>query len=386
MRAPQGGRHRGEGTLTSLATPAETRRRALSATPTTSESPAGADTAPALRCRGIRRSFGETVALDGLDLTVRPGSVVALLGPSGCGKTTALRVIAGLEGLDAGCVEIAGRTVAEAGRSVAPEDRRVGLVFQDYALFPHLNVEQNVAYGLRGLGRETRHDRVTEALTLVGLQGLGQRYPDELSGGQQQRVALARALAPRPALILLDEPFSNLDATLRATVRAEVREILRRAEATAVFVTHDQEEALSTADEVAVMKAGRIHQVASPSVLYQRPADAFVAMFVGDADVLPGRRASNFFIETSLGRLSTTDAVTTSDVSVVIRPEAVTVRPSSLGTATVRHLQYFGHDQLIELELADGTLVRSRQGPDVQVATGDRVVAEVSGSVVTFPA
>ena len=223
---------------------------------------------PALRVRGLEKRYGDVEVLRGIDLDVERGEFLALLGPSGCGKTTALRVVAGFERPHAGSIEIGGDRVYDAtasgGRWVPPEGRRVGMVFQDYALFPHLSVARNIAFGLPR-NAANREARVTSALATVGLAGLGDRTPDQLSGGQQQRVALARALAPEPEVILLDEPFSNLDADLRASVREEVRQILREAGMTAVLVTHDQEEALSIADRVAVMLDGKIVQVGSAS-------------------------------------------------------------------------------------------------------------------------
>jgi iron(III) transport system ATP-binding protein len=345
---------------------------------------------PALTCVGLTKRFGDTVAVDGVDLEVPRGHLTSLLGPSGCGKTTMLRMIAGLITPDAGRIAIDGRTVTDPDVSVPPERRNVGLVFQDYALFPHLSVARNVAYGLNGLPRRQRRDRVAEVLDLVGLGGLGQRLPGALSGGQQQRVALARALAPSPDLILLDEPFSNLDAALRATVREEVRTILRAAEATAIFVTHDQEEALSLTDHVAVMHAGRLHQVADPQTLYTKPATRFVAEFVGEADALPGTRAGRYLVDTPIGRLPTAAPVATTSVTVVIRPEALRLRPvqphraTHTGTGTVVGISYFGHDQLVQVELDDGALLRARRGPQLDLERGTRVSLTVDGPVVAF--
>ncbi len=339
---------------------------------------------PALVCRGLRKTFGDTVALAQLDLAVAPGSLTALLGPSGCGKTTALRVIAGLEDPDAGTLEVGGRVLVDDTTAVPPEDRRIGLVFQDYALFPHLSVGQNVAYGLHEVPPPERRQRVADALDLVGLQGLEDRLPTQLSGGQQQRVALARALAPRPALVLLDEPFSNLDAGLRITVREEVRAILQAASATALFVTHDQEEALSLADQVAVMDAGRLHQVADPHTLYTRPATRFVAEFVGEADLVAGRRAGRQFVDTALGRLQAREPLSAETVTVVLRPEALELTPDTHGPGTVESIQYFGHDQLVAVRLDDGTPLRVRRGPDRAIARGDRVALRVRDSVVAF--
>jgi iron(III) transport system ATP-binding protein len=341
-------------------------------------------TTPALRCAGVTKRFGSTVAVDLLDLEVAAGRITALLGPSGCGKTTALRLIAGLEDPDAGVIEIDGDRVADAQRSVAPEHRRTGMVFQDYALFPHLSVTANVEFGLVHLPRRARRSAAAEALDLVGLGDLAHRAPSELSGGQQQRVALARALAPSPRIVLLDEPFSNLDAALRTVVREDVRRILNEARATAVFVTHDQEEALSLADDVAVMSDGRIHQIAPPHQLYTEPTTRFVARFVGDADVLPASRVGGNEVQTSLGRLVTTGDVVAHAVEVVVRPESVRLRPDGDGSALVDSVTYFGHDQLIRLTLPDGTVVRSRQGPELHLRPGDRVEPTVVGPVVAL--
>ncbi len=339
---------------------------------------------PALRCSGLTKRYGHTLAVDRVDLEVPRGVLTALLGPSGCGKTTVLRLIAGLLDPDEGRIEIDGHLVTGKDVALAPERRHVGMVFQDYALFPHLSVARNVAYGLRHLSRDERARRVRQSLALVGLEELGDRLPTALSGGQQQRVALARALAPEPDLILLDEPFSNLDASLRVSVREEVRSILHAAEQTAVFVTHDQEEALSLADLVAVMDAGRIHQMADPQTLYTRPATRFVAEFVGEADVLPGTRAGRYLVDTPIGRLPTDRALRAGEVTVVIRPESLAVRQAHDGAGLVRGLSYFGHDQLVTVEIPGGYRLRSRRGPGLDLERGDRVRLEVSGPVVAF--
>jgi iron(III) transport system ATP-binding protein len=257
-------------------------------------------------------------------------------------------------------------------------------VFQDYALFPHLSVARNVAYGLGHLPRRERRERVREVLDLVGLGDLHRRLPTALSGGQQQRVALARALAPSPDLVLLDEPFSGLDASLRASVREEVRAILRAAEATAIVVTHDQEEALSLADRVAVMAAGRIHQLADPQTLYTRPATRFVAGFVGEADILPAARLDSYLVDTPLGQLPTLEAVSASEVSAVIRPESLEVTADRHGAAVVTGIEYFGHDQLVHLRLDQGTEIRARRGPILDLERGDRVRIDLLGPIVTF--
>src|SRR6476646_3244829 len=307
-----------------------------------------------LRLRGLRKSFGDVVAVDGLDLDVPEGSICALLGPSGCGKTTTLRLIAGLERPDAGTIEIGDKEVTGPGGSVPAERRRIGMVFQDYALFPHMDVAANVGYAL---GRRPDRERVEKALETVGLGGLGKRNPHQLSGGQQQRGALARAL-------VLDEPFSNLDAGLRARVREEVREILAEQKLTSVFVTHDQEEALSVADVVAVVNEGKVEQIGTPEDVYSRPANRWVARFLGEIEVLPGT-ANNGTIECELGNLPNREGHV-GEVDVLVRPESLAIgtspppdRPSQ--KATVLSRSFFGHDQLVELQLPSGSVVKARR-------------------------
>lgn len=320
-----------------------------------------------IRARALTKSFGEVVALKQFNLDVWEGSLVTLLGPSGCGKTTALRVIAGFE-TASGTVDIRGRPVLGDGIFVPPEKRRVGMVFQDYALFPHMTVEANVAYGLRS---DNRDSRTGEILELVGLSRLGQRMPNELSGGQQQRVALARALAPKPDVILLDEPFSNLDANLRDRVRRELKTILGEARTTAVLVTHDQEEALATSDLVAVMYQGRVVQVDSPAALYTNPSDPWIAEFLGDADVLPatGHRG---YADTPVGRFKTN---LRGPVSVIVRPEDVQLSIGEAPNGVVAQTEFFGHDQLVTVVFAGGIRVRSRIGPRPTYQPGDNVRA-----------
>jgi iron(III) transport system ATP-binding protein len=336
-----------------------------------------------VECREVTKRFDDVVAVDAIDLDVRAGEVVALLGPSGCGKTTTLRLVAGFEDLDAGTIRLDGTLVAGDDAMVPPEKRRVGVVFQDYALFPHLTVAQNVGYGVRE--RRARAQRVGEMLDLVGLGSLPDRLPHELSGGQQQRVALARALAPEPHIVLLDEPFSDLDASMRVQVRTEVRQILRDASATAIVVTHDQEEALSLADRIAVMNDGRVLQIDEPATLYAQPCDRFVATFVGDADVIPGH-ADGGSVITAVGSLRLAEGGDRGAVEVVLRPEHVRLSLDSAGEGVVRDLVYFGHDQLVAVELGDGTRVRARMGPGRVFEPGDRVAVSVTGDVRAFRA
>jgi iron(III) transport system ATP-binding protein len=337
---------------------------------------------------GAHKRFGDAEVLRGVDLRVEPGAVVALLGPSGCGKTTLLRSIAGLERLDGGEVRIGERTVSGAETHVPPERRRVGMVFQDWALFPHMSVAQNVGYGLPRAQRSGA--RVDDALAMVGLDGLGDRVPGTLSGGQQQRVALARALAPQPGVLLLDEPFSNLDSTLRVQVRTEVHQLLAELEVTTVFVTHDQEEAFVLGDEVAVMHGGRIVQQASPSTLYARPATPWVATFVGDANLVAGAAAGGA-ADTLVGPVAL-DAALEGPVQVVLRPEDLRLAPAGdapagygrtgpgHGTpATVELCEYYGHDTVYLVRPDEGEPLRARAGSVPQFERGDRVAISYQG-------
>lgn len=335
-----------------------------------------------LTLRGVAKAFNGVGAARGVSFELEQGQLLALLGPSGCGKTTTLRLIAGFERPDAGEIEIGGELAAGPGLFAPPEKRRVGMVFQEYALFPHLTVAENIAFGLPR-GDASRGRRVQQALELVGMPHLAARMPHELSGGQQQRVALARALAPEPALVLLDEPFSNLDAALRVRVRAEVRAILKQANATAIFVTHDQEEALSLVDQVAVMLHGRVEQVATPRQVYYQPATRAVAAFVGDSNFLPGQ-AEGGWVQTWLGRLPTQMEMWGA-VEALVRPESIDLRPAAADApGRVRNVIFFGHDQLIQVALPGG-MIDARLGPDYQFFPGQPVDLRVIGPVMTYP-
>jgi iron(III) transport system ATP-binding protein len=337
-----------------------------------------------LTIQDLHKAFGNVRVLKGVDLTVPEGSLTAVLGPSGCGKTTLLRVVAGFETAEAGTVTLGGSVMAGPGVVVPPERRRVGVVPQEGALFPHLTVAGNVAFGL---GKRGRTDRVGELLELVGLAGYGDRMPHELSGGQQQRVAVARALGPDPALVLLDEPFSALDTGLRASVREHVRSALRTAGATAVLVTHDQEEALSMADHVAVMHDGRIAQVGTPGALYAEPADLGVATFVGDA-VVVNVEADGEHARSPLGALALARPARGTGRAIV-RPEQITFSRAGVGVpATVTSTVFYGHDAIVRLDVAgdDGPIPVSvrRLGAPVDVEIGSEVSLVVTGPVPFF--
>ncbi|GAA2523016.1 ABC transporter ATP-binding protein [Pilimelia columellifera] len=335
----------------------------------------------------VRKSYGPVSALTGVDLRAPEGSLTAVLGPSGCGKTTLLRCVAGFERVDAGAITVADRTVAGPGTHVPPHRRRVAVVPQEGALFPHLSVAANVAYGLDRPAR--RSGRVEEVLALVGLAGYGARMPHQLSGGQQQRVAVARALAPRPPLVLLDEPFSALDAALRGGLRRDVREALRADGATGILVTHDQGEALSMADQVAVMRAGVIVQAGAPAAVYRDPVDAWVANFLGEAVLLPATVAGNA-AQSALGPLALAAATTAGGhVTVLVRPEQIRLdRPGATGVpGVVLRQDFHGHDALVVIGLADDVTVTARVLDAVPaVAIGDRVSLTVVGPVRAFAA
>ena len=320
--------------------------------------------------------------LRGVDLAVAAGGLVALLGPSGCGKTTLLRCVAGLERPDSGEVRVDGRVLSGPATFVAAERRRIGMVFQDAALFPHMSVARNIAYGLPRRAPD-RGARVADALALVGLSGFEHRMPATLSGGQLQRVALARALAPRPSVILLDEPFSNLDAPLRAELRVEVRRMLTSIDATALFVTHDQEEAFLVGDEVAVMGGGQVAQQGGPTELYELPATREVAEFIGDANFVPGLAAGGE-AETALGAVPLHPEAG-GPGEVMIRPERIVAHPG--GDAIVERIEYYGHDAVYIVALDGVGAVRSRSIGAPSLAPGARVSLEFRGApTVAYPA
>lgn len=343
----------------------------------------------ALCVEGLSKSFGDHQVLREVDLDVADGGFTAVLGPSGCGKTTLLRIIAGFEQAAAGTVAIGGVTVDDGrGHPVPPARRRVGYVAQEGGLFPHLSVAANVGFGIRD--RRQRRSRVAELLDFVDLAGLGHRRPDELSGGQQQRVALARALAPEPRLVLLDEPFASLDATLRVSLREDVVRLLRSTGATIVLVTHDQDEALSLGDQVAVMRAGRFVQVGPPSEVYAAPVDAEAAAFLGEANLLPGRSGANI-ADTALGHLPLSAPFDPGvALLVLVRPEQCIL--SAGGTAhpdnaVVVASDYHGHDAITQVRvdgLPDRPIIARVKGSDI-IPAGSRVTLTVTGAVHAWP-
>lgn len=338
----------------------------------------------ALTVTGVSKAFGDTLAVDDVSLHVPHGSLTAVLGPSGCGKTTLLRLIAGFLAPDSGTIAFDDRVVAGAGRPVPPKDRRVGYVPQEGALFPHLDVAANIGFGLPR-GERAAGARIDEMLDLVELpRTFRGRAPHELSGGQQQRVALARALAPRPTVVLLDEPFSSLDASLRESTGRAVARALRAAHATGLLVTHDQSEALSLSDQVAVLRDGRLIQAGSPADVYLAPHDPELARFVGGATSLPGRAGQGTAATCALGAVTLTHPSSADDLVLVIRPDQVVLDPAGV-EARVDEVSFYGHDAAIRLTVAGAALVARVPGPSAPAA-GDQVRVGVRGTVHAYPA
>ncbi len=319
-------------------------------------------------------------AIEHVSFAARKGDIIGLLGPSGCGKTTTLRAIAGFEPVSAGEIRFNGEPVAAVDRHVPPERRHVGMVFQDYALFPHLTVRENVGFGVRHGPADTRRRRVDDMLAITGLGELARRYPHALSGGQQQRVALARALAPKPVLLLLDEPFSNLDPDMTYRMRRELLHVLRTTRTTAILVTHDHEEALGMADAVAVLRHGRLEQFAAPETLYHLPASPFVAEFVGQADFIPGT-IHDTAVRTSLGDFPVPRGYRGGpDVVVMIRPDDVRIGKNGTGTGMIQSRQFRGSETRYGIRLASGDLVHSSASSTQSFPLDARVALHIEAS------
>ena len=325
-----------------------------------------------LEVEDLRHAYGEQVVVRGVSFALERGAIGCLLGPSGCGKTTVLRCIAGFETVQHGAIRLDGQTVSAPGKLVPPEARRIGMVFQDYALFPHLTVADNIGFGLHRLAREKRAARIQELGRLVRLAEELDKYPHEISGGQQQRVALARALAPRPELLLLDEPFSNLDVELRERLSLELREIIKASGATAVLVTHDQQEAFAIADLVGILHAGRIQQWDTAYNLYHRPANRFVADFIGQGVFLPARPLEGGRLEIELGTLQGASS-NGKPVEVLLRPDDVVHDDAAPTQAEVVHKAFRGAEILYTLKLASGRQVLALVPSHHNHALGERI-------------
>ncbi|MBI4314299.1 MAG: ABC transporter ATP-binding protein [Chloroflexi bacterium] len=343
----------------------------------------------ALELEGVTKQYapGTPPAVADVSLSVAKGEILALIGPSGCGKTSTLRLIAGFERPDSGTVVIGGRVAANGRAWIPPERRGVGMVFQDYALFPHLTVAENTGFGLDELSRDKRQPEVDHLLQLVGLEKFGRRYPHELSGGERQRVALARALAPKPVVVLLDEPFSNLDTDRRAEMREQVRAILTMLSATAIFVTHDHEEALFMGDRVAVLNNGRLEQIGAPENIFHSPASHFVAEFMGHTDFLPGRVVSNG-IEMEIGLLpQRVDLPEGTAVEIAFRADDVSLTPDRTASARVLARHFKGAVNLYRVRLPSGQLIHSLQPHTLQMAPGTavRVWAAPGHALACYP-
>lgn len=331
-----------------------------------------------IRTRSVTKFYDEEQVLSDFNLDVWKGSVTGILGSSGSGKTTALRLIAGFDRPDAGIIEMKNEVIVSDEVWLPPERRNIGMVFQDYALFPHLTVEKNIAFGLGK--NDLEQGRLKEVIDMCNLSGLINKFPQELSGGQQQRVALARALAPNPEVILLDEPFTSLDAQMARVLRDEVVELLKNTETTAIIVTHDQEEALSVCDVVSVLEKGKIIQSSTPQEIYLNPVSKTVANSVGDPNILKGFSIDGR-VETSLG---TFVSAYEGALDVSIRPECIELNLDSEGSYIVKECTFYGHDQVISFQNSKGEVFRARSLPNTIYEAGDKVNIEIS-EVTTFP-
>tara|TARA_Y100000739_G_scaffold8125_1_gene7233 strand:- start:1 stop:1026 length:1026 start_codon:yes stop_codon:yes gene_type:complete len=331
-----------------------------------------------IRARSLEKTYGNEAVLTDFNLDVWKGSIFGILGVSGSGKTTALRLLAGFENPDSGIIEMYDKIVYDEETNIPPEDRNIGMVFQDYALFPHLNVEKNIGFGLTS--KEINKGRLEEVLEMCNLKQYRNKFPQDISGGQQQRVALARALAPKPDVVLLDEPFTSLDAHMARDLRDEVVSLLRETETTAIIVTHDQEEALSVCDIVSVLEEGKVMQSATPQEIYLNPVSQNVANSVGDPNILKGFSKKGR-VETALG---TFVSAYEGALDVSIRPECIELSLDSKGAYVVKECIFYGHDQVVSFENSAGQIFRSRSLPSTIFESGDKISIEIS-EVTTFP-
>lgn len=337
-----------------------------------------------LRVENLCKRFTATdvPAVNDISFQLQQGEILGLLGPSGCGKTTLLRLIAGFETPTSGQIVLSGKQVSAAEACLPPEQRNTGMVFQDYALFPHLSIADNIAFGLRhkakGLSRKAIQQRVQEILNLVGLSGLDKRYPHELSGGQQQRIALARALAPSPALILLDEPLSNLDVQVRHHLRHEIRQIIKASGISAIFVTHDQEEALAISDRIAVMRQGHMEQLGTPEEIYTQPASRFVAEFVTHANFLPAKWSGGVW-QTEIGdfKIAIAPCDPLAQGELMVREEELELIPHATAPVTVKERQFLGREYRYCLQTDSGKCLHARTGVNTIVPVGARVQVNI---------
>lgn len=316
-------------------------------------------TTPVIRCKKVTKRFGAITALDHISLDIEPGQIMAILGPSGCGKTTLLRTIAGFENIDQGEIYVQGTCVSSETVDVPPNHRQIGIVFQEYSLFPHLNVSQNIGFGLRDISTASRNIRISEILDLMKLTDIENRYPHELSGGQQQRVALARTLAPNPITVLLDEPFSNVDATMRAQLRDEITQILRQNRVTTILVTHDREEAFSTADRIAVMQDGRIEQIDYPEKLFNSPSTRFVARMTGLANFVPASITSGGTATTEIGELSCqSDPDHSSEIDLLVRATDFDISLNKESDVIISSITFRGEDVRVTIQTKSGNHIQ----------------------------
>ena len=340
---------------------------------------------PLLQVSNVQCRYDDKVILESVTFALRQGEIACLLGPSGCGKTTLLHAIAGFRPLAAGSIALAGRELSTAGACVPPEKRALGVVFQDYALFPHLTLEQNVAFGLKMLSRSERQSRIRELLQLVQLQDYTGHYPHQLSGGQQQRVALARALAPRPRLLLMDEPFSNLDTELRRSLAAEVREILREEGTAAILVTHDRGEAFVAGDKLGVLNEGRLQQWESPENIYRNPANAAVARVVGDGNLLVGRLLQPNLVETELGQVPLAKGIGAEGaaVEVFVRSENIVAGEHAAAVkARVLQKSFLGDSALYRFRLPSGREIEATLNAQLPFSVGSEVPLRIESPLV----